>query len=246
MATDTTAANSGEAKVQWNVAETNALLAHLLQNISEAGDGRNFKTSTFTSAAAALSSANLLTASPPKTNRCCRKKWNSFKGIYREIQNYRNVSGAHWDNVHGAGINGEAAREIFNNYVSSSTSHSSLRQFSNSGWIFYDMLAQILPSGTGTQGNNVFTPAIAAAPVLPEDVEPEVEDVVAATTTVIVSAACSSAHPVTTESVINFTALVFPSQLLPPLHLVSALENAHMTMPWPIWTQCPIRLLIHH
>ncbi|KAG2364077.1 hypothetical protein BDR07DRAFT_1375373 [Suillus spraguei] len=122
MATDTTAVNSGEAKAQWNVAETNALLAHLLQNICEAGDGRNFKTSTFTSAAATLLSANLLTASPPKTNRCCRNKWNSLKGIYWEIQNYRNVnvSGAHWDNVHGAGINGEAAWEVFNNYVSSS------------------------------------------------------------------------------------------------------------------------------
>jgi hypothetical protein len=81
MATDTTAANSGEAKAQWNVAETNALLAHLLQNISEAGDGRNFKTSTFTSAAAALSSANLLTAGPPKTNRRCRNKWNSVSII---------------------------------------------------------------------------------------------------------------------------------------------------------------------
>ncbi|KAG2123687.1 hypothetical protein BD769DRAFT_1741898 [Suillus cothurnatus] len=126
MATDTTAANSGEAKAQWNVAETNALLAHLLQNISEAGDGRNFKTSTFTSAAAALSSANLLTAGPPKTNRRCRNKWNSLKGIYREIQNYHNVSGAHWDNVHGAGINGEAAREVFNNYVSSSAGVSQL------------------------------------------------------------------------------------------------------------------------
>ncbi|KAG2358978.1 hypothetical protein BDR07DRAFT_1488798 [Suillus spraguei] len=218
MATDTTAVNSGEAKAQWNVAETNALLAHLLQNISEARDGRNFKTSTFTSAAATLLSANLLTAGPPKTNRCCRNKWNS---------NYHNVSGAHWDNVHGAGINGEAAREVFNNYVSSSTSRSSLQQFSNSGWIFYDMLAQILPSGTGAQGNNAFTPAVAAAPVLPEDVEPEVEDVVAAAATVIVSAECSSAHPVTTKSAINFTAPRLP--ITAPSTLASSISTGKCT-----------------
>jgi hypothetical protein len=55
-----------------------------------------------------------------------------------------------------------------------------LRQFSNSGWIFYDKLAEILPSGTGAQGNNAFTPGVAAAPVLPEDVEPEVEDIITA------------------------------------------------------------------
>lgn len=85
-----------------------------------------------------------------------------------------------------------------------------MRQFSNSGWIFYDKLAEILPSGTGAQGNNAFTPGVAAAPVLPEDVEPEVEDIITAAASVIVSAACSSVHPVTTEPVINFTAPRLP------------------------------------
>ncbi|KAG2368969.1 hypothetical protein BDR07DRAFT_1477581 [Suillus spraguei] len=138
----------------------------------------------------------------------------ALKGIYQEIQNYCNVSGAHWDNVHGAGINGEAAQEVFNNYVSSSTSCSSLQQFSNS-------------NGTGAQGNNVFTPAIAAAPVLPEDVEPEVEDVVAATATVIVLAACSSAYPVTTESVINYTAPCLP--IAAPSTLASSIGTGKHT-----------------
>ncbi|KAG2123686.1 hypothetical protein BD769DRAFT_1669904 [Suillus cothurnatus] len=65
-------------------------------------------------------------------------------------------------------------------------------------------------SGTGAQGNNAFTPGVAAAPVLPEDVEPEVKDIITAATSVIVSAACSSVHPVTTEPVINFTAPRLP------------------------------------
>ncbi|KAG1887711.1 hypothetical protein F4604DRAFT_1674887 [Suillus subluteus] len=110
-----------EPKAQWNVAETNALLDHLLSNKSEVGDG-GFKPSTFTSAATALARANLLTAGPPKTNKRCRSKWNMLRGIYREIQNYRNISGAHWDNTKGAGIEGRTALEVFNNYVTSSLS----------------------------------------------------------------------------------------------------------------------------
>jgi hypothetical protein len=85
-----------------------------------------------------------------------------------------------------------------------------LWQFSNSRWIFYDKLAEILPSSTGAQGNNAFTPGVAAAPVLPEDVEPKVKDIITAAASVIVSAACSSVHPVTTEPVINFTAPHLP------------------------------------
>jgi hypothetical protein len=56
----------------------------------------------------------------------------------------------------------------------------------------------------------VFTPGVAAAPVLPEDVEPEVEDIITAAASVIVSAAFSSVHSVTTEPVINFTATCLP------------------------------------
>ncbi|KAG2363041.1 hypothetical protein BDR07DRAFT_1609111 [Suillus spraguei] len=67
MATEPSTTTPGEAKAQWNTAETNALLAHLLNNISKAGDGRNFKTSTFTSAENALAAADILTAGPPKT-----------------------------------------------------------------------------------------------------------------------------------------------------------------------------------
>ncbi|KAG1841761.1 hypothetical protein F4604DRAFT_1939285 [Suillus subluteus] len=79
-----------EPKAQWNVAETHALLDHLVSHKSEIGDG-GFKPSTFTSAATALAGANLL--------------------IYQEIQNYHNVSGAHWDNTKGAGIERRTALE---------------------------------------------------------------------------------------------------------------------------------------
>ncbi|KAG1831692.1 hypothetical protein DFJ58DRAFT_848159 [Suillus subalutaceus] len=80
MATEPNTATVGpvpaEPKAQWNVAETNALLDHLVSNKSEVGDG-GFKPSTFTSAATALARANLLTAGPPKTNKRCRSKWNT-------------------------------------------------------------------------------------------------------------------------------------------------------------------------
>ncbi|KAG2353118.1 hypothetical protein BDR07DRAFT_1465821 [Suillus spraguei] len=205
MATEPSATTPGEAKSQWNTAETNALLAHLLNNISKAGNGRNFKTCTFTSAENALAAADILTAGPPKTSKHCRNKWNS-------IQNYHNVSGAHWDIVKGAGIKGAAALEVFNSYVGLSASCSSLQQFVNSGWVFYDKVAEILPHGTSAQGSHTFHPAAATALVLVDDgPEPGAQDIItAAVTTSITSAASSSMNP----PAATFTSLRLPA--VPP------------------------------
>ncbi|KAG1799401.1 uncharacterized protein HD556DRAFT_1439780 [Suillus plorans] len=212
MATKTSTATPGKPKAQWNVAETNALLAHLLKNISKAGDSRNFKSSIFTLAATALVTANLLTASPPKTNKCCRNKWNLLKGTYREIQNYRNISGAHWDNVKGAGIEREAALEVFNSYIGSSTTHSSLRQFANNGWIFYDKVAEILPHGTGAQGSHAFHPAAAAAPVLVDDdpgPRPGAQNIITAAVATVAASTNLLAATIETPCNTNFTPPIF-------------------------------------
>ncbi|KAG2354030.1 hypothetical protein BDR07DRAFT_1614513 [Suillus spraguei] len=183
MATEPSTTTPGEAKAQWNTAETNALLTHLLNNISEAGDGRNFKTSTFTSAANALAAADILTAGPPKTR-------------------------AHWDNVKGTGIEGVAALEA---------SHSSLQQFANSGWVFYDKVAEILLHGTSAQGSYAFHPAAATAPVLVDDgPEPGAQDIItAAVTTSITSAASSSMNPPAASSNTDPPAATFTSPCLP-------------------------------
>ncbi|KAG1754139.1 hypothetical protein EDB19DRAFT_1967913 [Suillus lakei] len=162
----TTVLTSTEApskpKAQWNAQETDALLAHLFSNLSEAGDGNNFKAVTYTSAAATLAAANLLTAGPPKTAKRCKTKWMSLRQMFGNIENYRSLSGVHWDSERGAGIEGEAAWAVWNAYIQSSQSRGSIRQYHNAGWPFYSQVQAILPHGHGAQGHHAFHPAVAA------------------------------------------------------------------------------------
>jgi hypothetical protein len=72
MATDT---SKPTTKAHWNVEETIALLDYLLQHISEAGDGTNFKPKTWTAVMGHLSRSQLLTAGPVKTAKRCKAKW---------------------------------------------------------------------------------------------------------------------------------------------------------------------------
>ncbi|KAG2358145.1 hypothetical protein BDR07DRAFT_1489822 [Suillus spraguei] len=226
MATEpsTTSAALGKPKAQWNVAETNALLNHLLTNISEAGDGGNYKAATFTAAAAALAKANILTSGPLKMSKHCKNKWNSLKATYQEIQNYHSVSRAHCDSVNGAGIHGAAAMEVFNSYVGSSTSWSALWQFANVGWIFYDKVAELLLHSTGAQGSHTFHAAAAAAPVL-IDPGPGAQDIIAtAVTTFIASTASLSTNTLgaTIETACN-TNFTFPClPIVPPSNIGSS------------------------
>ncbi|KAG1719482.1 hypothetical protein EDB19DRAFT_1971916 [Suillus lakei] len=151
-----------EPKAQWNAQETDALLAHLFSNLSEAGDGNNFKAATYTSAAATLAAANLLTAGPPKTAKRCKTKWMLLRQMFGNIENYRSLSGVHWDSERGAGIEGEAAWAVWNAYIQSSQSCGSIRQYHNAGWPFYSQVQAILPHGHGAQGHHAFHPAVAA------------------------------------------------------------------------------------
>ncbi|KAG0693197.1 hypothetical protein DFH29DRAFT_1007554 [Suillus ampliporus] len=78
--TTTASATPGVPKAQWNVPETNALLAHLLKNISEAGDGANFKGSTWTSAATALATAVTLSVATQR-----KVTWMGLLHVTRKV-----------------------------------------------------------------------------------------------------------------------------------------------------------------
>ncbi|KAG1843751.1 hypothetical protein F4604DRAFT_1525893, partial [Suillus subluteus] len=147
MATETS-----EPKAQWNARETDLLLAVLLSKVSEAGNGNGFKPTTFNAVATALDQADLLTAGPPKTAKCCKTKW--LLQMYGHIETYHGLSGVHWDNERGAGIEGEAAWAVWNSYVQSSIStltyityqaRNLMRQYHNTGWPFYSQVQAILP-----------------------------------------------------------------------------------------------------
>jgi hypothetical protein len=64
-----------DAKAVWSSEETTAFVNYLHENLAKAGDGGNFKPTTFTSAAGAI--APLLKLGPQKTDKMCKTKWLS-------------------------------------------------------------------------------------------------------------------------------------------------------------------------
>src|ERR1700727_491346 len=76
--------SSRSAKAHWNEAETPALINFLVEHQGEAGDGGNFKTSTFQKAATAIES--LKTTGPPKTYKMCKTKWSAVSNISPLLQ----------------------------------------------------------------------------------------------------------------------------------------------------------------
>ncbi|KAG2126566.1 uncharacterized protein EDB93DRAFT_1097036 [Suillus bovinus] len=105
-------------KAHWQDTEVDLLLQHLIQNRAAGGDGGNFMMPTFNSAATAINDNHAIqTIGPPKTCKMVKTKWTLLKKIYNQIEIYRNVSGFHWDNVWGAGIEGTAAPSVWDMYV---------------------------------------------------------------------------------------------------------------------------------
>ncbi|KIK82440.1 hypothetical protein PAXRUDRAFT_43643, partial [Paxillus rubicundulus Ve08.2h10] len=101
-----------------------------------------FKKQIFNAAAAHL--APLHTGGTIKAGSHVKSKWTAIKKIYGDIQEYCNVPGAHWDNICGAGIEGEAARDFWKQYIDM---HPMICAFKNQGWSFYDMVEAIMPNG---------------------------------------------------------------------------------------------------
>lgn len=67
-------------KAQWNDAEVDALVDYLHDHKAEAGDGGNFKASTFNAAAAHIKP--YLLHGPMKTGKMCRGKWTTVRQFF--------------------------------------------------------------------------------------------------------------------------------------------------------------------
>ncbi|KAG2029554.1 hypothetical protein BDR03DRAFT_987677 [Suillus americanus] len=168
-------------KAHWQDAEVDVLLQHLIENHAASGDGRNFTMATFNNAAAALNADGAIQRiGPPKTGKMVKTKWTSLKKIFNQIEIYRNVSGFHWDNVRGAGIEGTAAASVWDTYIDPKVHHynkvhcnislthkkscAAIRPFRNKGWPLYSNMQMILGDNSGTHGRNSLHPATAPPP----------------------------------------------------------------------------------
>ncbi|KAG2067664.1 hypothetical protein BDR04DRAFT_837473 [Suillus decipiens] len=121
--------------------------------------GVTFKEVTFNEAAQQIMSKQA--HGLPKTGAQCKNKWTLLKLTYHAILAYCSRSGCHWDDEHGANINGPAAETVWEEIVSKK-SNIHLKPFKNSGWPFYLKMEQILPHHSSAQGNAVYNPTVLA------------------------------------------------------------------------------------
>jgi hypothetical protein len=119
-------------RASWTEVEVDALVNYMFDHRAEAGDGGNFKVSTYTAAAAHI--AQFTTPPQMKSVKSLQGKWQSvrcchleidsinrrvlqLKGLHSKIETYAGKSGVHWDNERGANIEGPAAMQVWNDYV---------------------------------------------------------------------------------------------------------------------------------
>ncbi|KIK79281.1 hypothetical protein PAXRUDRAFT_43854, partial [Paxillus rubicundulus Ve08.2h10] len=69
-----------------------------------------------------------------------------LKKTYNATKTYQNQSGVHWDNNHGTNIMGDAAKIVWDAYISEK-GNEALKPFCNRGWEYYEKIQKIFPSG---------------------------------------------------------------------------------------------------
>ncbi|KAG2067982.1 hypothetical protein BDR04DRAFT_1158481 [Suillus decipiens] len=133
------------AKAHWQDIKVDVLLHYLIENQAASGDGENLTMSTFNAAAAAINTDTAIqTIGPQKTGKMVKMKWTLLKKIFNQIEIYCNVSGFHWDNEQGAGIEGTAAASVWDTHVDPKKSHIAICPFCNKEWPPYDNMQMIL------------------------------------------------------------------------------------------------------
>ncbi|KIM52220.1 hypothetical protein SCLCIDRAFT_32832 [Scleroderma citrinum Foug A] len=129
--------------VSWSRPEEHNLLSFL---ISQKLDGRMgdglFRHSTWTAAAAHMV---VVTQPPPatiKTAKSCKGKYGTFKTTYRVINEWRRLSGVHWDNENGANIVGAYAEKVWADFLKAKGT--GMLAFKKKGWPFYSAMETLL------------------------------------------------------------------------------------------------------
>ncbi|KIO01810.1 hypothetical protein M404DRAFT_28308 [Pisolithus tinctorius Marx 270] len=114
---------------KWTDPETHALLDYLIKHWSEQGNTGNFKSSVFSSAAAAITPPN---SPPTRTAQQVQNKWQWLKGIYNSIEGFIQCSGSgSWDEHFGANIVTPAEENVWNSYVTTNITPSGGAQSAN-------------------------------------------------------------------------------------------------------------------
>ncbi|KAI6009456.1 hypothetical protein F5J12DRAFT_719186 [Pisolithus orientalis] len=142
--------SNSECKVvaQWMPVEEEKLVKFLHSHCAEATDGTgNFKPQTYNHLPAA-NAAYRMPGTPVKTPLQCKNKWRAVGHTFfaQYFQRYC-TSGKHWDNDNSAVIVGTDAGQVWDEYTKT---HKSLHPYRNWGWLLFDMISEIMPSGVAS------------------------------------------------------------------------------------------------
>jgi hypothetical protein len=151
------------SRADWDPEEVTHLLQYLQAHKSEIADSGTFKAKTYTNLLPTL--APLRKSGAVKTVKHCSYKWGMLKQTYNSINGWKQLSGVHWDDIHGCMIDTDAERGVFDAYVKTKAGRL-LTPYRNKGWAHFNIIADIYPLG-GATGRNTFRGTMAATQARP-------------------------------------------------------------------------------
>ncbi|KIM71327.1 hypothetical protein PILCRDRAFT_50140, partial [Piloderma croceum F 1598] len=125
----------------WNLDEEKAMINYLIEHKDEAGDGLNFKDTTWTKVAECLQP--LRTDRGVKMGKKCKEKQGQLlRKPYSTIMILKaNVSGFLWTDKDGCKVDIKM-EDSWNIYCKT---HEATKQFKNKGFAHYESMTMILP-----------------------------------------------------------------------------------------------------
>ncbi|KAJ6580648.1 hypothetical protein B0H19DRAFT_1328687 [Mycena capillaripes] len=134
-----------DANAAWTDADVLAFLDFLVSKISAAGEGGNFKMTTFNAAKDVMN--KIRTRGGLKTAKSCHGK---YKAVIDALRNNTGTSGFTWTDEHGANIDAATAA-AWDGYVKV---YPDAKPFRNHGWPFLSRMDELVPSQA--KGTHVF------------------------------------------------------------------------------------------
>ncbi|KAJ6448294.1 hypothetical protein C8R45DRAFT_1115377 [Mycena sanguinolenta] len=142
----------------WTHADTVKFLDFLISKSSAAGDGGNFKMSTFNAAAKFLNETR--ERGGHKTGKGCSNKYKNLRSTLAVVEHLKyHASGFTYSDEKGADID-DASASAWDTYI---VQHPDAKKFRNKGWPYMNQMEKLVPSKA--KGTHVFRPGAAADPI---------------------------------------------------------------------------------
>ncbi|KAJ7586030.1 hypothetical protein C8J56DRAFT_749684, partial [Mycena floridula] len=124
----------------WSQDEELQFVHFLWDHFSEAGQGGNFKATTYNAASVFMEQRR--TTGGPKTADACKNKYTSLRKIYYIVDDIKRQSGWTWSDDHGAGIDANS-QGMWDAYVQKNPD---ARKFRNKGWPLWEYMNRMMPT----------------------------------------------------------------------------------------------------